>query len=174
MKTALLLIDIQEGMFMEETPYHGDELLANAALLLDRARAAGIPVFHVRHDGGPGDVLEKGTAGWQTHAAVAPRKNEHIIDKAHCSSFVDTGLDAELRGLGIGNLVIAGMQTEYCIDTACRVAHSLGYTVTLVEDAHSTFDSKLLTAPQIIEHHSQLLRNRFARMQPSRDIQFNS
>lgn len=46
-----------------------------------------------------------------------------------------------LQARHIGNLVIAGNQTEYCIDTTCRHAASLGYNVTLVRDAHRTWDS---------------------------------
>src|SRR5262249_26997612 len=49
-KTALLLIDIQQGMFgPEEICHEPERLLANAGSLLSRARAAGVPVFHVQH-----------------------------------------------------------------------------------------------------------------------------
>ena len=47
--------------------------------------------------------------------------------------------------------------TEYCVDTTSRRAVSMGYDVTLVGDAHTTFDNELLTAAQIIAHHNALL-----------------
>ena len=47
--------------------------------------------------------------------------------------------------------------TEYCVDTTARRAVSMGYDVTLVSDAHTTIDNKLLTAAQIIAHHNALL-----------------
>ncbi len=172
MATALLLIDIQQGLFEEGPIYRAEEVVRNAALLLDRARSAGIPVIHVQHDGGKGDSLEKGMPGWETHPAVAPRTGEHRIEKTHCSSFLNTGLDAKLKDLGVTDVVIAGLQTDYCIDTACRVAHSLGYKVTLAEDAHSTFDTQLLTAAQIIAHTGNILKDRFARFLPTHSIQF--
>ena len=172
MATALLLIDIQQGLFDEGPIYRAEEMVKNAASLLAKARAAGIPIVHVQHDGGAGDSLEKGKPGFDTHPAVAPKAGEHRVTKIHCSSFVDTGLDAKLKELGVTDLVIAGLQTDFCIDTACRVAHSLGYKVTLAEDAHSTFDSNLLTAQQIIAHTSNIIKNRFARMIPAAAITF--
>src|SRR5581483_10017549 len=135
MTTALLMIDIQQGMWMEPTPpYQGDAMLKNAAGLLEKARAARIPVIHIRHDGGPGDLLHEGEPGFAIRPEVAPKAGEKTITKYHCSSFRDTGLDAELKKLGVDKLVIAGMQTDFCIDTACRFAHGLGYDVTLAED----------------------------------------
>lgn len=47
--------------------------------------------------------------------------------------------------------------TEYCVDTTSRRAISMGYDVTLVSDAHTTIDNKLLTAAQVIAHHNSLL-----------------
>ena len=76
MTTALLLIDIQEGMWMEdEKPHRGEAMLKNAAALLAKARKAGAPVIFVQHDGGPGDTLEKGTKGF----AIRPE-----IGRASC------------------------------------------------------------------------------------------
>jgi nicotinamidase-related amidase len=174
MTTALLLIDIQQGLFDEAPIYRGEEMVKNAASLLERARKAGIPVVHVQHDGGKGDSLEKGTPGFETHPAVKPRAGEHRIVKSHCSSFSNTGLDEKLKSLGVTDLVVAGLQTDFCIDTACRVAHSLGYKVTLAEDAHSTFDSALLPAEKIIAHTSNIIKDRFARMVPASAINFGA
>lgn len=47
--------------------------------------------------------------------------------------------------------------TEYCVDTTCRRATSLGYDVTLAGDAHLTRDNKVLSAASIIAHHNFLL-----------------
>jgi len=47
--------------------------------------------------------------------------------------------------------------TEYCVDTTCRRATSLGYNVTLASDAHLTSDSEVLTAANIIAHHNFVL-----------------
>ena len=73
---------------------------------------------------------------------------------------------------GIGHLIIAGIQTEYCVDTTCRRGCSLGYEVTLVEDAHSTWDTEHLTASQIIDHHNQVLSGWFVTLEAARRIKF--
>jgi nicotinamidase-related amidase len=173
MTTALLMIDIQQGMWMEpKPPYQGEAMLKNAAGLLAKAREKGIPVIHIRHDGGPGDLLHEGEPGFAIRPEVAPKAGEKTITKYHCSSFRDTGLDAELKKLGIDRLVIAGMQTDFCIDTACRIAHGLGYDVTLAEDAHTTLDNATMTAERLIAYHGGLLKDRFATFKPAAKIDF--
>lgn len=158
MTTALLVIDMQRGLFDQvQPPHEGDAVLGRIADLLRRARDAGVPVLHVRHDGGAGDPLERGTAGWEIHPAVPPRDGEPVIDKDRCSAFDRTDLHARLAALEVDRLVVAGMQTEFCIDTNCRAAHALGYAVILVSDAHTTFDTPSLTAAQVIEHHTRIL-----------------
>lgn len=159
MATALLVIDLQRGMFdMEVRPYAGDEVLSRVAGLLGRARQGGIPVLHVRHDGGAGDELERGTPGWDIHPAVAPLDGEPVIDKERCSAFHGTDLRERLQARGVDRLVVAGMQTDFCIDTTCRAAGDLGYSVTLVSDGHTTFDMPDLPAARIVAHHNSILQ----------------
>jgi nicotinamidase-related amidase len=173
MVKALVVIDMQMGMLGEiPPPYRADEVVQRAAGLLARARAAGAPVFHVQHDGGPGDSLAKGTPGFAHHPAVAPRPGEPVIEKQHVNAFQDTDFQAQLAGAGIDHLIIAGMQTEYCVDTACRAAAALGYKVSLVEDAHTTFDSKALPAERIVAHHNNTLRGSFVELVTSDKVKF--
>lgn len=170
--TALVVIDLQQGMFGDaEAPFDGDAVLARAAGLLAQARSAGIPVFHVQHDGGPGDILEKGTPGFAHHSAVAPLPGEPVIEKRHSSAFHDTDFDARLRSAGIDRLVIAGMQSEFCVDFACRAAAALGYRVVLAADAHTTFDTPVLVA-EIVAHHNRTLAGGFADVMPAAAIRF--
>jgi nicotinamidase-related amidase len=164
--TALLIIDVQLGMFEESNPvYQSGELLATINDLITRARDADVPVIYVQHSGGDGHLLEPGSPGWPIHPAVAPAKGELVIHKRHPDSFQGTDLQRELGMRGIGHLVVAGIQTEYCVDTTCRRAYSLGYDVTLVQDAHSTWDTKYLKASQIIDHHNQVLGGWFVTLE---------
>lgn len=171
-KPALLLIDIQQGMFgPEEVCREPERLLANAADLLARARAAGVPVVYVQHCENEGSLAHK-SAGWQIRPEVAPRAGEPVTEKWACSSFYKTDLDERLRAAGVRHLVIAGLQTEFCIDTACRVAQSLGYAVTLASDAHSTFDNSVLGAAKIIEHHNRVLSGIVEKVAPVSEVAF--
>jgi nicotinamidase-related amidase len=161
--TALLIIDVQLGMFEESDPvYRGDELLATINDLIARARDAGVPVIYVQHSGGDGHLLEPGSPGWPIHPAIAPARGELIVHKRHPDSFQETALQHELEIRRVRRLIVAGIQTEYCVDTTCRRAYSLGYDVTLAQDAHSTWDTKHLEASQIIDHHNQVLGGWFA------------
>ena len=74
--------------------------------------------------------------------------------------------------LGIHQLIICGIQTEQCVDTTCRGASDLGYSIILVEDGHSTFDSPVLKAADIIKHHNFLLASWAAVIKPEKEIEF--
>jgi nicotinamidase-related amidase len=173
MATALLLIDVQQGMFMLSRPlYQGQQVVERIASLLERARREKVPIFHVRHNGGPGHILERETAGWQFHPLATPQTHEPVVDKEHSSCFQDTALHQRLQTLQIDKLVIAGMQTEYCVDSACRAAAALGYRSVLVSDGHTTFDTSVLSAAQIIAHHNLTLGEGFAKLALNKEVRF--
>ena len=119
-----------------------------------------------------GKPLEHGAKGWGIHSDITPQEEDIIIQKTTPDSFLRTSLDEELKKRNIEHLFIAGIQTEACVDTTCRIAFSLGYKVTLVSDTHSTWDSEEITAQQIINHHNGVLRW-FVDVYPSSEINFN-
>lgn len=171
--TALMVIDVQMGMFAEGDPvFDGDELLRKLSNLIARARAAGVEVIFVQHSGGAGDLLEPGGPGWSIHPTIAPQEVDLVVHKLHPDSFQDTILQTELVRRGIRRLVVAGIQSEFCVDTTCRRAYSLGYDVTLVQDAHSTWNNEILTASQIIAHENKTLSGWFVRLEPAAEIAF--
>lgn len=100
----------------------------------------------MQHNAPTGKPLEYGTKGWEIHPEIAPKVGDIIIQKTTPDSFFKTTLEEELKKQGIEHLVIAGIQSEVCVDTTCRRAFSLNYKVTLVSDAHSTWDSKKFLA----------------------------
>lgn len=65
-------------------------------------------------------------------------------------------------------LAIAG----FLLDTAHRVAQTLGYKMTLAADAHSTFDTPIIPADTIIAHHNRLLSGIVERVAPVAEIKF--
>ncbi|KEK22891.1 cysteine hydrolase family protein [Bacillus gaemokensis] len=158
MKKALVVIDVQEGMYTAGGPvYNGQKLLETLQELIQKCRSNDIPVIYVQHNGPKGHPLEKGEPGWHIHSAIAPKENDVIVEKETPDSFYKTNLGEVLRNEGIEHLLISGMQTEYCVDTTTRSAFSEGYKVTLVRDAHSTFDSEQLRAEDIVKHHNAVL-----------------
>jgi nicotinamidase-related amidase len=158
--TALVVIDLQVAIVDGEEPtYRRDELLETVAGLVAEARKEGVPVFFIQHTHARYEPLMEGNPGWQIHPAIAPLPGERIIQKRAADSFALTPLRSELDALGITHIVVVGMQTEMCVDTTSRRAVSLGYDVTLVADAHSTFDTEVITAEQIIAHTNSTLAN---------------
>jgi nicotinamidase-related amidase len=173
MTSALMIVDVQQGMFAVSPPIHrGEEIVQRIAGLLARARDEGRPIVHVQHDGGPGHVLAKGSAGWPPHPLVAPRPGEIVVENRYSSSFHDTDLHRRLTNAGIDRLVIAGMQTEMCVDSACRGAVALGYRVLLVADGHTTWDTPVIDAERIIAHHNRLLGRGFADIVAADEVTF--
>ncbi len=140
--TALLIIDIQNDYFpggaME---LEGAEQAASkAAEVLERFRKEKNPVFHIRHlSVRPGSTFFiPGTKGADIHASVAPKAGEAIVEKNFPNSFRGTGLAEKLEGLGVKNLVVAGMMTHMCVDATVRHAADAGYKITLLGDACAT------------------------------------
>ena len=156
--SALVLIDAQVNMFAEGgSVFEGEKLLETLKQLLVRARSARLTVVYVQNNGGEGDPDMPGTQGWQIHPALAPEAGDLIIQKHTPDSFLETNLQSLLAARQIKHLVIAGMQTEMCIEATCRQAQRLGYEVTLVKDAHGTFDGSKQTAAQIIARYNEEL-----------------
>jgi nicotinamidase-related amidase len=172
-KIALLVIDVQAGMFDQANPVHnGNALLSTIADLIGRARAAEVPVVYIQHCGSAGGINEPGTPGWEIHPRIAPLQADVVVQKHHPDAFQDTSLRHELEVKGVEKLIVVGIQTEYCVDTTCRRAYSLGYEVTLAMDAHTTWDTDLLSASQIIAHHNQVLSGWFVTLEEADNIEF--
>ncbi len=154
--TALLLIDTQINMFSPNPVYQVDALLSRLVSLLAKARAAGLVIVYAQNNGGPDEPDAPHTPGWDIHPALAPQEGDIVIQKDTPNAFHMTPLVEELNARGVQSVIVAGLQTEFCVDTTVRAADALGYRVTLVADGHSTYDGSL-PAAQIIAHHNDLL-----------------
>lgn len=170
---ALVIIDVQKGMFASATPHDGDEVVARLAMVLTNARQAQVPVIFVQHDGGKGSLLDPDATGFAYHEALTPLLSETVVVKKHCSAFQDTDFHQMLIATGIDHIIVGGMQSEFCVDTAVRGAFERGLKVTLIADGHTTFDTPALPAVQIIAHHNHTLgTGGFATLRQSEDILF--
>jgi nicotinamidase-related amidase len=138
-KSALVLIDCQntyrEGVMQLEGV---EPALVECAKLLERARKAGTPVIHIQHDDGPGSPYDTSAHIGRIADVVAPQEGEKVITKTYPSSFEKTDLDAELKRLGVTDLVLAGFMTHVCVNSTARVAFNLGYRPTVVASATAT------------------------------------
>lgn len=135
---GLLVVDVQNDVM--EPSIKRDEVVANIASLVDRARATGAPVVWVRHHEAEG--LVKGTPGWEIVPELTPADDEPIVEKTFGDSFADTDLAAVLEARGVDALVLCGAQTDACVRSTFYGGIYRGYPMTLVTDAHTTEDMR--------------------------------
>lgn len=167
-KTALLVIDVQQGLFQKSTPiYKAEALLQNINLLVERAHRAGVPVIYIQHDDTRG--LVKGSPDWQLHPRLQPLPAESLIYKQHPNAFEETNLGEVLQGKGVTRLVVCGMVTHGCVRASCIGALELGYQVALASDAHSSYSPQ---AAELIEKWNEKLGALNAEVTPSAAITF--
>ena len=153
-------LDARYGYFfrvMRETA------LPNMQRLQSACRHAGIEVMYtvieaLTRDGRDlsldykisGLFVPRGSPDAKVLDAIAPAEDEIVLPKTSSSVFISTNIDYVLRNLGVRSLMIAGVLTDQCIDSAVRDACDLGYLVTVPIDACATLSA---------ERHEWALRN---------------
>jgi nicotinamidase-related amidase len=153
-RSALLVIDVQVGPMWGT--YKRDETFVVIQNMIGKAEREGVPIFYIQFEGPENDLLARGSQFWQFDSGINPRKEDFIIPKMAADSFYQTELKEELQRRNITHLFVVGVRTEYCIDTTCRAALSLGFDVTLIADGHTTVD-EFLPAEQVIHHYNTVL-----------------
>ncbi|MFJ2650190.1 cysteine hydrolase family protein [Streptomyces sp. NPDC087420] len=148
---ALVVVDVQKG-FEEEVwgRRNNPDAEGNIAALIDVWQASGRAVVFVRHDSTQveesASPLRPGYAGNGFKDFVERRRGkgsgaELLVTKNVNSAFYgEPDLDAWLKGAGVGQIVVVGIQTNMCNETTARMGGNLGYEVFFPLDAMHTFD----------------------------------
>lgn len=156
-ESALIMIDCQntyrEGVMQLEGV---EEALLHARTLLNLARDKGVPIFHIKHDGGEGSPYDLNTALGDIAEEVAPEDGEHVIVKNFPNAFIQTPLDEALRSRGIENIILAGFMTHMCVNSTAHGGFNLGYKPTVVASTTATRalqapDGSIISAKQVHE-----------------------
>ncbi|KZT22431.1 Isochorismatase hydrolase [Neolentinus lepideus HHB14362 ss-1] len=120
----------------------------NIATILANARA--VPpaqrprIVFVRNNGDAGDPDEPHTPGWQLHFPPRLRpqpdgsEQEYVIDKLKNNAFAGTKLGSLIPA--DAEIVVVGMQSDFCVRATCSAALGRGNEVLLIKDAHGTYD----------------------------------
>lgn len=138
---TLLVIDTQKGI-MDGRLYGFEALRANIKLLIAQARERGVEVVYVRHDDGPGTGFSAGDDEFQIFEEFAPLPGEKIFDKTVNSALhPSVGLSQYLADKGEKELMVVGLQTDFCIDATIKSGFDLGFEVIVPEGTNSTFDN---------------------------------
>ncbi len=83
--------------------------------------------------------VPKGSPDGRVVDEIAPEGDEIVLPKSSSSVFISTHIDYVLRNLGVSQLVLCGLLTDQCVESAVRDACDLNYLVTLVPDACATY-----------------------------------
>jgi nicotinamidase-related amidase len=142
MLPALLVIDLQNAI---DDPSWGTDrnnpgAEENIARLLAEWRARRWPRFLVKHvSREPQSTYRPGQFGCDFKPEAAPCEGDRVIEKSTNSAFIGTTLEAELRALGVTDIVITGVITNNSVETTARMSGNLGFPTIVVRDATATF-----------------------------------
>lgn len=138
---VLLVIDTQIGI-TDGRLYAFEKFKDNIKLLIAEARTSGVEVIYVRHDDGPGTGFSVGDEEFAIYGEFAPAEDERIFDKTVNSALHrSTHLADYLAAKNERQIMIVGLQTNFCIDATVRSGFDLGYEIFVPEYANSTFDN---------------------------------
>lgn len=154
---VLLIVDTQKGI-TDERLYKFEELQKNIKLLIETARKNGTEVIYVRHDDGTGSGFSKGDADFEIFEDFSPTDSERIFDKTVNSAFhVSTGLLDYLKSKNEKQVMIAGLQTDYCIDATIKSGFEHGFEMIVPEHANSTFDNMYIPSEISYNYYNKLI-----------------
>lgn len=137
----LLVIDTQKGI-TDERLYEFEKIRKNIKTLICEARKNDVEIVYIRHDDGPGTGFSKGDMDFEIFEEFAPEENERIFDKTVNSAFHDsTGLVEYLSEKNEKEIIIVGLQTDFCIDATIKSGFEHGYEMIVPEYTNSTFDN---------------------------------
>lgn len=158
--TALVVVDVQNDVVAGA--HNRDDVVANIVTLVDKARAANVPVVWVQHSS---EQLPRDSEGWHYVPELKQDESEPVVHKRYGDSFEETDLEEVLAERKVGRLIVAGAQTDECIRCTLHGAIVRGYDATLVSDAHTTEDLSEWGAPtpdKVIAHTNLYWENHSA------------
>lgn len=164
---VLLVIDTQD-LIMTEDLYAFDTFVKNVTQLISSARQKGTEVIYVRHD--DGIELTNGKMGFNIYHAFCPRENEKIFDKHFNSAFRKTGLSAYLHSKNETQIMVAGLQTDYCIDATVKCGFEHDFHMIVPAFCNTTEANEFMTGEQSYRYYNQeIWKDRYADCVPFTD-----
>lgn len=192
--TAVLMIDMQNGYLTQKVRdplgwppiWRLHEVIAECAELLAAARAAHYPVIYSRQTLSPAGELAANPRArrhmqsrahllpeisdseqeWshQIMENLAPAEGDIVLEKTRHSFFAYTELAPVLRGLAVQRVLIAGLQTNVCVEATCRAALEHNFDVAVAEDATTT------DGPALHEAALNAMRVLYVEVRPWREL----
>lgn len=156
---TLVIIDLQKGVcFGEQTIDHFNDLITLVNQRIKLYRDQDKPILFIQHCD---EDLIPNSAAWEIVDELARKDSDIVIQKTHANSFYHTDLQKVLQQQQINKLEICGAQTQYCIDTTVKFAHGLGYQLTMLKNASTTYANRFLSAADTIAFYENIWDKRF-------------
>ena len=152
----LIVIDVQKGI-TDERLYNFDGFIRNVTNIIDAARKNNVEVIYVQHDDGPGTGFSFGDKDFEIADQVAPKENEKIFIKTINSCFGNNDLANYLRESKEKDLMIVGLQTNFCIDASVKSAFERGYKVIIPKGTNSTFDNDFMDRETTYKYYNDMM-----------------
>lgn len=152
----LIVIDVQKGI-TDERLYDFDGFIRNVTSIIDAARKNNVEVIYVQHDDGPGTGFSFGDKDFEIADQVAPKENEKIFIKTINSCFGNNDLANYLRESREKDLMIVGLQTNFCIDASVKSAFERGYKVIIPKGTNSTFDNDYMDRETTYKYYNDMM-----------------
>lgn len=156
---TLLIIDTQK-LITTPALWQYDLFVNNVKALLQSARGNQVEIVYVRHDDGPGEALTKGTEGFEIYDGFKPRGEERIFDKTVNSPFQESGLLEYLKQKEETELILAGLQTDYCLDAAVKCGFEHGFRIIVPAYANTTFDNAYMSGEESYRYYNEYIWNK--------------
>lgn len=138
---SLVMIDFQNEYLAGPLALPGARpAIQSAKTLLELARRAKAPIFHIAHRGRAGSLFDRDAERGKIVDDLAPIAGETVVEKALPNGFAGTQLHELLTQTGRKNIVIAGFMTHMCVSSTARACLGLGYRVTIDASACATRD----------------------------------
>ncbi len=153
---VLLVVDTQT-LITNSQLYRFELLVDSIKKLIGQARNNKIEVIYVRHDDGVGSELTKGASGFDIFVGFNPQENDRIFDKTVNSSFCGTGLLEYLKEKKENEVMIVGLQTDYCIDATIKSGFEHGFKMIVPAGSNSTFDNDFMTAEKTYKYYNDFI-----------------
>jgi nicotinamidase-related amidase len=166
--TALVVIDLQKGIAGRPMqPHTAQDVVKNAASLVEAFRKHGMPVFLVHVVTTPETMLKTDSdttfprppvlpPDWSEFVPeIAPVPSDIVIAKKQWGAFYGTDLELQLRRRGMDTIVLCGISTEYGVESTARFAYEYGFRQIFAEDAMTS---------SVTESHNAAVNFIFKRM----------
>lgn len=150
----VLVIDVQKGI-TDDRLYDFDHLIKNIKCIIENARKNHIEVIYVQHDDGAGTGFSIGDEEFEIVEDIKPLPAEKTFVKTVCSCFSNKELKEYLKDEK--DLIIVGLQTDFCIDASIKSAFDLGYNVIVPKFCNSCFDNAYMNKETVYKYFNKYI-----------------